>query len=124
MSQNIAIVGLGRVGSVFMRGMVNKHGKGVNLVCVAEPSETPGRAQAIAADVPLASLEAMAAMGDKVDIIFDLTGNPEVRKQMRELMAQFGNRHTAIAPESVARLIWALIGTEALPEIAGRNTGY
>lgn len=124
MSQNIAIVGLGRVGSVFMRGMVNKHDKGVNIVCAAEVNDTPGRAQAVAADVPLASMESMIAMGDKIDVIFDLTGNPGVRKELRELMAQYSNHHTVIAPESVARLIWSLIGTESLPEIAGHHTGY
>ena len=122
--QNIALVGLGRIGSAFLRGVSNKQNQGVNLLYAAESADTPGKAQAIAAGIRIATLEEIAAAGTKVDIIFDLTGNPAVRKQLREQLAAHKNQHTVVAPESVARLIWSLIGNEALPEIQGRNTGY
>lgn len=121
--QNIALVGLGRIGSAFLREISGKQGR-LNLLFAAEPADTPGKAQAIAAGIPMATLEEIAAAGNKVDIIFDLTGNPDVRKQLREQLAAHKNQHTVIAPESVARLIWSLISTEALPVIEGRVTGY
>lgn len=121
--QNIALVGLGRIGSAFLREISGKQGS-LNLLYAAEPFDTPGKTQAIAAGIPMATLEEIAAAGNKVDIIFDLTGNPDVRKQLREQLAAHKNQHTVIAPESVARLIWSLISTEALPAIEGRATGY
>ena len=122
--QNIALVGLGRIGSAFLREISNKQNRGVNLLYASELADTPGKAQAIAAGIRIATLEEIAAAGAKVDIIFDLTGNPAVRKQMREQLAAHKNQHTVIAPESVARLIWSLISSEALPETQNRNTGY
>lgn len=122
--QNIALAGLGRIGSTFLRAVSNKQDRGVNLLYAAEPFDTPGKAQAIAAGIQISTLEEIAAAGNKVDIIFDLTGNPEVRKQLRELLVLHKNQHTVIAPESVARLIWSLISDEALPVIEGRKTGY
>jgi hypothetical protein len=63
-------------------------------------------------------------MGDAVDIIFDLTGLPAVRRELRTKLHDAGNAHTVIASESISRLIWALIGTEAMPFIEGRKIGY
>ncbi len=122
--QNIALVGLGRIGSAFLREISSKQGKSLNLLYAAEPADTPGKTQAIAAGIKMATLEEIAAAGNKLDIIFDLTGNPDVRKQLREQLAAHKNQHTVIAPESVARLIWSLISTDALPVIEGRVTGY
>ncbi|MDH4234681.1 MAG: hypothetical protein OEV15_06065 [Gallionella sp.] len=122
--QNVALVGLGRIGSTFLRAISGKQNRGVNLVCAVESSDTPGKAQAIAAGIKISTLNELAAAGNKLDIIFDLTGNPEVRKQLREQLAQNKNQHTVIAPESVARLIWSLISDDALPASEGRSTGY
>ena len=49
-------------------------------------------------------------MGDKVDIIFDLTGVPAVRQILREKMQKMENRHTVIVPEVIVRLIWSFLG--------------
>lgn len=63
-------------------------------------------------------------MGDKVDIIFDLTGIISVRKELREKLQVTNNNHTVIASETIVRLIWSLISEDALPVIEGRKTGY
>ena len=44
----------------------------------------------------------VAGLGEKIDIIFDLTGNADVRSALQAS----GNRHTVIAPEVVAQLLW------------------
>lgn len=51
-------------------------------------------------------------MGDKVDIIFDLTGEPETRKALREGMMESKNGHTVIAPEVMAHLLWMFFDTD------------
>lgn len=122
--QNIAIVGLGRIGSAFLGEMLLKAQSGINLTCAAEKMDTPGKAKAAAAGIKIVSLDDIVAMGDKVDVVFDLTGIPDVRKELREKFAASNNRHTVIASESIVRVIWSLISKEALPVIEGRKTGY
>jgi hypothetical protein len=53
-----------------------------------------------------------------------LTGIPDVRKELREKLLASNNNHTVIASETIARLIWSLVGDSELPMIEGRKTGY
>lgn len=121
--QNIAIIGLGRIGSAFLDAMLQKK-QNINLVCVAERADTPTKAQAVANGIRIATLDEIAAMGDKIDIAFELTGLPETRKELREKFLNTQNVHTVIASESIARLIWSLISDADMPVIQGRKTGY
>ena len=122
--QNIAIIGLGRIGSAFLSEMLRKKGGGINLSYAAEQMDTPGKAKAIAAGIKVVSLDEIVALGDKIDVLFELTGLPGVRKELREKLTSANNRHTVIASETIVRVIWALISDEALPVIEGRKTGY
>lgn len=121
--QNIAIIGLGRIGSSFIGAMLQKK-DGINLVCVSERMDTPGKAQAKEAGIKIATLAEIVALGDAIDVIFDLTGIPDVRKELREKLQAANNKHTVIASETIVRLIWSLISDVALPVIEGRKTGY
>jgi pyrroline-5-carboxylate reductase len=121
--QNIAIIGLGRIGSAFLSAMLAKK-QNINLICVAEIGDTPGKAQAQAAGVKIATVEEIVAMGEGVDILFDLTGQPEVRRELRSKLLATNNLHTVIASETVARLIAAMIVDFELPQIEGRRSGY
>jgi predicted dinucleotide-utilizing enzyme len=121
--QNIAIIGLGRIGSAFLGAMLQKK-QSINLVCVAEQADTPAKALAVANGIRIATLDEIAAMGDKIDIVFELTGVPAVRKELREKLLTTKNVHTVIASETVARLIGSLISETDMPEISGRKTGY
>ena len=111
---DIALVGLGEVGGRFLAEMLKLRDRGINIVCAAEPNDTPGRRQAEVARIPLKSLEEIVAMGTSVDVIFDLTGVPGVRKTLREQMQLSNNRHTIVAPETMARLLWAVVSNEHL----------
>ena len=121
--QNIAIIGLGRIGSAFLSEMLRKK-EGVNLAYAAEQMDTLGKAKAIAAGIKIGSLDDIVAMGDRIDVVFELTGLPSLRKELREKITAANNRHTVIASETIVRVIWALISDEALPVIEGRKTGY
>ncbi|MCB1141364.1 MAG: homoserine dehydrogenase [Leptospiraceae bacterium] len=121
---NIAIVGLGRIGSAFLEEMLQKKSKGIHLEYAAELSDTPGKKKAIEAGIKVISMDEVIGLGEKIDVIFDLTGLPEVRKELREKLGASGNHHTVIASESIVRTIWALISDRELPVIEGRKTGY
>jgi pyrroline-5-carboxylate reductase len=123
-TQRIAIIGLGRIGSAFLQQMLAKRAQGIELVCVAEAADTPGRKQAIEAGLVVKSLDQVVALGAGVDVIFDLTGMSEVRRELREKLVASKNSHTVIASESIVRVIWALISADVLPVIQGRSTGY
>jgi homoserine dehydrogenase len=122
--QRIAIIGLGRIGSAFLQQMLQKQRHGISIVCAAEAVDTPGRQQAITAGIAIKSLDEVVALGADIDVIFELTGLPDVRRELREKLVASQNRHTVIASESVVRIIWALISDVALPVIEGRKTGY
>jgi len=122
--QRIAIIGLGRIGSAFLQQMLPKNNHGIEIVCAAEAADTPGRKQAKQAGIALKSLDEIVALGGDIDVIFELTGVAEVRREVREKLVATKNMHTVIASESVVRIIWALISDTALPVIEGRATGY
>jgi predicted dinucleotide-utilizing enzyme len=122
--QSIAIVGLGRVGSVFLEKLLGQSNKGVEIVAVAEKGQTVGTALAKANGIENLNIDQLVAKGGNIDILFDLTGLPAVRQELRDKLMASGNRHTVIATESVASLIWVLIAEgENLPNVHVK-TGY
>jgi len=68
------------------------------------------------------SLEEMVALGEAVDIIFDL-GDAALRRRLRQALFASDNHHTVIAPPAVARLVWLLAGRRA-PSDRGGGGGY
>lgn len=120
---DIAIVGLGDVGTRFLEEMLRLKDRGIRIVSVAETEDTPGRRLAAEQGIPLKTLDEIVAKGHTVDVIFDLTGSLSLRRMLREKMIETGNRHTIIAPETMARLLWAVVTDEVLDE-AGHVRGY
>lgn len=122
--QIIAIVGLGRMGSAFLEELMCVVEKGMKVAYAVEKNDTPGRRMAETYHVNIVSIDQLIAEGDKVDVIFDLTGSTETRKELREKLHACGNRHTVIAPESIARMMWAIMADEKmLPDVHERK-GY
>jgi glyceraldehyde-3-phosphate dehydrogenase/erythrose-4-phosphate dehydrogenase len=116
--QTVAIVGLGRVGSVFLEKLLAQTNKGIVIVAVAEKGATAGAALAKSSGIENLSLDQLVAKSNNIDILFDLTGLTEVREELREKLMASGNRNTVIATESIAALIWALISDgEDLPNV-------
>ncbi|MDX8377263.1 MAG: hypothetical protein R8L53_04495 [Mariprofundales bacterium] len=121
--QQIAIIGLGRVGGQFLQALLAHGGKSCNIVCVSEVAETKGLQQAKAANINVLDIEKVISKGKDIDIIFDLSGNKALRRSMREMLQQTENKHTVIASESVAYLMWSLLTDEALPNVHAHQ-GY
>ena len=114
---NIAIVGLGRVGSKFLRQMLVLREKGVEIVAAADPADTIGKKDAMAKGIPLKTLEELVTMGEDLDIIFDLSGKSHVRKEIRESMQKYQNTHTVVAPEIILSLLWMFLEEKPLPDV-------
>jgi hypothetical protein len=104
-SQNIAIVGLGRKGALFLEHVLQFKYTGIHVVCALEAQDTYGRELATQAGVKLADLDEMVAMSDQIEVIFDLTEDATVRQALADKLIAIGNRNTVIAPENVTRLV-------------------
>ena len=122
--QNVAIIGLGRVGTAFLGAILPLAERGINLAYAVEEADTPGKATAIASGIKIVTIDGMIALGNLVDVIFDLTGNHDVRKELRKKLVAANNTHTVIASETVARVVWSLITHEELPLSKGKKIGY
>ena len=122
--QNIAIIGLNDSGTEFFKAMIELKNKGVNVLGVSENVFTEGSQLAQELGIVNLSIDKIINMGEQIDVIFDLSGDREVRKELRTTLFSSENQHTVIAPESVARLMYTMIGDEALPESTAESIGY
>ncbi len=124
--QTIAIVGLGKVGSAFLEELLGQSNPSVEIVAVVESADTTGRALAKARGIKNLSIDELIKMGDELDILFDLSDVTAVRQELRDKLRVSGNRHTIIATENIARMIWTLIssGTSLPSAQAKPDTDY
>lgn len=122
--QSIAIVGLGKMGSAFLKELLGQSNDGVKIVAVVEYKNTEGLALAKARGIKNLSIDELVGMGENLDILFDLTDVPAVRQELRDKLLAAGNRHTIIATENIAHMVWTLIARGAdIPRVPA-SAGY
>lgn len=125
---NIALLGLGEVGQDFAEHfleVIQEGGKPVEIVAVAHRHlDTPVAMGFEQSGVPVfQNAVDVVSLGEKVDIIFDLTGNSETRQALRVALQESDNYHTIIAPEMMAKLLWIFFHDDAdLSD--GKGGGY
>ncbi|OEU64995.1 MAG: hypothetical protein BA863_08725 [Desulfovibrio sp. S3730MH75] len=116
-NHNIAIVGLGRVGSVFLEKVAGADSV-LNVKYVCELADTEGKKFAYENGVPVGSIDEIIQLGVGIDVIFDFTGVKKVADILNAKLAESGNNYTQIAQTRLARLVWSLIGgDDYLPEV-------
>lgn len=120
---NVALVGAGRVGSTVLERLLDYNGKGVTIVGVADKdANAEGLKLASSKGInTYGSSQEIVDLGDKVDVIFELTGDSGARRDCRMAMVKSENIHTVIAPETIAFLLWNIMteGKEGLGKDAG-----
>ena len=122
--QTIAIIGLGKMGSAFLEELLEHPNQGVDIVAVVEKDHTDGLALAQAHGIRNIGIDDLIGMGDELDILFDLTGVAAVRQELRDKLQSSGNRHTIVATENIARMVWTLIASGAELPKPRSNAGY
>ncbi len=129
MTIRIALIGLGQVGETFAEhflASIQTRNVDAKIVAVAtHNTDSPVALGFEHSHVPVykEGLQ-IAEMGDSIDIIFDLTGNAEFRQQLRNKLQEMKNQHTIIAPETIARLLWAFFGEDKTLPASHARTGY
>jgi len=113
----IALLGLGDVGQDFAERFLEKiqeGGKAIEIVAVAHRHLDSPVALGFAQNgvKMFENAVEVASLGEDVDLIFDLTGSDEVRSGLRKALQQSNNRHTVIAPEVFAHLLWMFFDDE------------
>lgn len=107
----IALLGLGEVGQDFAEAfleMIQEAGKPIEIAAIAHRHLDSAVALGFQqSGVPaFEDAAGIIDMGEKVDIIFDLTGDADTRTALRKGLQASNNKHTIIAPEMVAKLLW------------------
>lgn len=107
----IAILGLGEVGELFAEHLLEKiqiKGKPVKIVAVADPdTQSPVALGFSQSKIPVFEKYLdVVDMANDIDIIFDLTPDPMLKQRLRLELLSKKNRHTTIASQDVARLLW------------------
>ena len=104
----VAVIGAGETGTPFLRQLLAADF--VDVVGVADLDEdAPGMALARAhGRLTTTDFMDLAALREKIDVIIDVTGVPEVRDRLRNSMQESGNRHTIIMHEMIAILMMSL----------------
>ncbi|WP_319780960.1 hypothetical protein [Maridesulfovibrio sp.] len=116
-NHNIAIIGLGRVGTVFLEKALSSDSV-MTVKAVCELCDTPGRKLAEKKGIPVLELVEIVELGIDVDVIFDLTGDENVSRIIQQKLAESCNSYSQVAPARLARLVWSLFaGDEYLPNI-------
>ncbi len=115
---NVAIAGLGRVGSQFLDALLSARSENVRVIAVAEPREDLQSVK-LAKEKGIAyfrdARSMLESLEDSIDVLFELTGDAVLRSDLHEILVKTGNKKTVIVPEPVAYLIWSLI-TEGAKE--------
>lgn len=124
----VALLGLGEVGQDFAEHFLEKiqeGGRPIEIVAVAHRHlDSPVALGFSQSGVPVfENAVDVIGLGDKVDIVFDLTGDSATRSALRQALQESGNRHTVIAPEVVAKLLWLFFDEDA-DLSAGIGGGY
>jgi len=125
---NVALLGLGRIGHQFAVALANHiedGGKPIKIVAIAERDPDSAAAKRFKdSGVPVfTDAIDVVDLGEKIDIIFDLTGVPSIRQALRVKLQEKSNYHTVLVPEVFARLLWSFL-EEGVDLSGPLRTGY
>ena len=105
---SVAVIGAGETGMPMLRQLLKA--SFVRVVGVADlDARAPGMVMARAAEVPTTTdFRELANTAGAIDIIIDVAGAEQVRKDVRQILQDCGNTHTVVMHEAIAVLLLSL----------------
>jgi predicted homoserine dehydrogenase-like protein len=105
----IAIVGGGRTGTPLVEQFLKT--PYVEIVGVADMNpESPGALYAKDNGIFFTTDPMLfAAKGDEIDLLIEVSGDPSVKRRLKDAFINEGNRHTIIMHDLVARLVISMV---------------
>jgi predicted homoserine dehydrogenase-like protein len=118
----IAIVGGGRTGTPLVEEFLKI--PYVDVVGLADMNpESPGAIYAKDNGVFFTTDPLLfAAKGDEIDLLIEVSGDPSVKRRLKDAFISEGNRHTIIMHDLVARLLISMVSDSATL-VAGFHPG-
>jgi predicted homoserine dehydrogenase-like protein len=104
----VAVIGAGETGTPLLKQFLESgfiKVLGVADLDLAMPGITLARMHGV---MVTSDFMELAALGQDVDVIVDVTGAPKVREALRKHMVETGNNHTLIMHERIALLMMSL----------------
>lgn len=105
----IAVVGGGRTGSPLIQQFIGI--PYVELVGVADRDPESDGAKAAKHNGVFFTTDPLlfASKGDEIDLLIEVSGDPSVKRRLKDAFINEGNRHTIIMHDLVARLMISMI---------------
>lgn len=105
----IAVVGGGRAGTPLIQEFIDR--PYAELVGVADIDPESAGARLAREHGVFFTTDAMdlAAKGEEIDLLIEVSGDPILKRRLKDAYFETGNRHTIIVHDLVARLVWTVI---------------
>lgn len=106
----VAVVGGGRTGTPLIADLMTR--PFVDFIAVCDV-DTESRGATLARDNGVfvtGDIQELAAMGEDIDIIIEVSGDPEVKPKLKNAFILSGNRSTIIMHDLIARLMLSVMG--------------
>jgi predicted homoserine dehydrogenase-like protein len=106
----VAVVGGGRMGSPLITDLMSRPFVEMVAVCDVD-TESPGVRLARDNGIFVTdSVDELAGMGEDIDIIIEVSGDPDVKPRLKNAFVVSGNRTTIIMHDLIARLMMSIMG--------------
>lgn len=106
----VAVVGGGRMGAPLIADLMSR--PFVEFIAVCDVN-IESRGATLARDNGIfvtGDVQELAAMGEDIDIIIEVSGDPEVKPQLKNAFILSGNRSTIIMHDLIARMMLSIMG--------------
>jgi len=105
----IAVVGGGRTGTPLIQEFLKR--PYAELVGVADVDPKSPGAQLAQDNGAVFTTDALhfAKMDGEVDLLFEVSGDPTLKRRLKEAFVEAGNQHTIIVHDLVARLVMTVV---------------
>jgi len=112
---NIAIIGLGRVGTFMLKQFLASPDLGLHVAYAVEPTDSEGSRLAHEHGIPLASVDDLIHAGIDIDFIFNLTGDEDLQREIKARLTELGNEHTELVSRHVLQILWSVMSEKRIP---------
>lgn len=121
----VALIGAGRTGTPLLRELLNY--PYVEFVGVADlnPAAEGLRLAAERGIFTTSEPMVLAARGEEIDVLVEVSGDPELKRKIKEAYEKSGNKRTIILHDLIARLFMSVCTrqTELVPSFHPHDVG-
>jgi predicted homoserine dehydrogenase-like protein len=106
----VAVVGGGRMGSPLITDLMSRPFVEMVAVCDVDTESSGARLARDNGIFVTDSVDELAGMGDDIDVIIEVSGDPEVKPRLKNAFVVSGNRTTIIMHDIIARMMMSIMG--------------